>query len=127
MITDFHAINRQLPAHERVHRFDRFLFQCPAPDVRLIGGHDEQKARRLQFAAGFGRVGENFKLAQAGGRIGLAVAHQSAVDDAVAIQKDSAPPFGVRISDFGLHLVLSHLVRPIFSFGWDTKRCQTTA
>jgi hypothetical protein len=36
-------------------------------------------------------TGENFEFGQAGGRIGLAVAHDGAIDDAIPIQKDGSP------------------------------------
>jgi hypothetical protein len=37
------------------------------------------------------------------------------------------PGPGLRISDFGLHRVLSHLVLPTLSTGWETNKCQITA
>ena len=47
MITDFHAVKRQLPAHFSVDGFDQFQLDCAATDIRLVRGDDEQKAGGL--------------------------------------------------------------------------------
>ena len=72
MKTNFHAVNRQLRQHVRVNFFDHFLFQSAAANIRLVGGHDQQKSGGLQFCARGGNVGKNFKLGQTRRRIRLA-------------------------------------------------------
>ena len=90
--------------------------QGATADVWLVCGNDEKKTGLLQFGASFDDAGENLEFLQRRRRIGLAVASERAVDDAVAIQEDGPP-----------HFVPSHLVRFTFSFGCETNRCHTTA
>ena len=127
MITNFNAVNGQLPAHSGMNCFHDFLFQRAAAHVRLVGHHHEQKACLLESGTGGRNLGENFKFHQTCWRIRLALTLQRPVDDAVAVEKNGTPDFGLRTSDFGLHRVLSHLVWPTLSLGCDTNKCQITA
>ena len=110
-----------------MNHFHNFLLKRSAADVGLVGRHDEQVASVLELFARGGHAGKNFEFIQIPRGIRLAVVFQGAVDDAVAVEKDGAPDFGFRTSDFGLHRVLSHFVWPAFNFGCDTNKCQMTA
>ena len=62
MITNFHAVDRQLAAHFRVDGFDDFLFQRAAANVRLVGGDDQQKSGGFQSGAGVRNFRKNFEI-----------------------------------------------------------------
>ncbi len=90
MIANFHAVNGQLLAHAGVDGFDYFPLECVATNVGLVGHHHEQKTGLFQLCTGGGNLGENFKFVQVPGRIRFAVTLQCAVDDAIAVKKNSA-------------------------------------
>jgi len=108
-------------------RLDNFFFERSTAHVRLVGHHHKQKTGLLQLCTGGGNLGKNFKFVQVPGGIRFAVTLQRAVDNAIAVEKNGVPGPGLRISDFGLHRVLSHLVLPTLSTGWETNKCQITA
>jgi hypothetical protein len=70
-------------------------------DVGLVGGNNQDEARRFEPRAGPGNRGHKFKLPKAHGRIRLAPPLQGAVDDAIAIQKNGRPQSG-RILGHGM-------------------------
>ena len=45
MITDFHPVNGQPPAHFGMNGFDDFLFERATTHVRLVGRDDQQETR----------------------------------------------------------------------------------
>ena len=89
-----------------------------ARDVRLVGHDDQQEARLAQRRKRLPDARQNLKFGDAGGRIGLAVAHEGAIEHPVAIEEHGASHG--RTAD-------SHLVWLAFSLGCETRRCQTTA
>ena len=102
-----------------MHRLDGLEALGAAGHVRLVGDHQQQEAAVLEAGQRRRRTGDNFQLGGGRGRIGLAIAHDGAVQDTVAIEKDRARQ-AQAVTD-------SHLVSACFSAGCDTSRCQTTA
>ena len=98
--TDFHPVNGQLCQHVRVDFFNDFLLQSATTNIGLVRGDDEQKAGGLQLRAGGRNFRQNFKFSQARRRIRAGVAFQSPIDDAVAVEKNSAPHFCLLTSNF---------------------------
>ena len=127
MKTNLHAVNGKLLHQVRVNIFHEFLFQGAASDIRLIRRNDQQKFGGFQFRAGVGNFGKDFKFIQASRRKRFAVAFQRAVDYAIAVKENSAVHFRFPLSAFRFYFVDSHFVWPIFNFGCDTSKCQTTA
>ena len=89
-----------------------------AGDVRLVRHDDQKEARFVQRCERLSDAGQDLKLGDAGGRVGLAVAHRGAIEHPVAIEEHGASHG--RTAD-------SHLVWLAFSLGCETRRCQTTA
>ncbi len=116
--TNLDAVERwQRRAQLRVHGFDRCLDLSSATYIGLVRDDDKKKARLLQPRAGFRHAIIEHKLIQTLRRIRTPFTHNWPIQYSVAIEKDRAPSY----------FVLSHFVCATFSFGWLTKRCQTTA
>ena len=90
MITNLHAIQGQLTAHVRVERFDEGLRNRAAPDIGLIGGDDEEESGVLQLSTSLSHSGKNLELRETGRWVWLVVANKRAIDDAVAVEENSA-------------------------------------
>src|SRR5437588_4374712 len=116
--TNLDAVERgQRRAQLRMHGFDGGTALSSAPHIGLVRDDNKEKACILQDRAGFLHAIIKRKLIHALRRIRVPLSHDGPVQYSVAIEKDHAPSY----------LVLSHFVWVIFSFGWLTKRCQTTA
>src|SRR4029077_21100419 len=100
-----------------MHRLDYLAPLCASVNVGLIRDHDQQKARGIELLTTRGQVFVDFEVLYAGRGIGPALTHERSVEYAVAIEENSATRY----------FVLSHFVCATLSFGWLTKRCQTTA
>ena len=88
MITNFNAVNGQLPAHFRMDRLDNFFFERPAAHVRLVCYDNEQKARLFQTATRLRHFGKNLKFAQTCRRIRQPIALQRTADDPVTVEEN---------------------------------------
>ena len=99
-----------------MHRFDRFARLRAARDVGLIRDDDQAEAGIAQLVQRIGNSVQHFQILDVIGRMRLSIAHDGAIDDAVAIEKHGFH-----------HLVDSHFVSAAFSAGCDTSRCHTTA
>ena len=75
-------------AETRVHGFDDGGGLGAAADVGLVGDDDENVAGGGEGGAGRGDTGEEFEFGEGGGRVGLAVADDLAVQGAVAVEED---------------------------------------
>src|SRR5208282_171159 len=100
MAANLHAVNRKPAAHFSMNHFHDFLFERPTANVGLVGRHDKQVTSLLEFCARDGNAGQNFEFTQACRCIRQTVTFQGAVDDAIAVEEDGAPDFGLRTSDF---------------------------
>ena len=129
IVADLDAIDWQRRAHFPVHRLDDLARLCAASDIGLVRGDDEEEACCLQLRARVRDAGQEFKILHARGRVRLAVTDNGTIDDAIAIEEDGAFHRLFLFQKFHLayHFVLSHFVSFTFSFGWETKRCHTTA
>ena len=93
------------------------LALCPASHVGLVGNYHEKKSGGFETLAADQDILVKFKFLHVLWRIWTAVSDEGPVEHAVAIEENSAARY----------FVLSHFVCATLSFGWLTKRCQTTA
>ena len=103
--------------HSGMHPLNLGTTLGAAPDIGLICDDDQEKAGRAQPRATVDHIIKQREVSCARRRIRTAVADQRLVQHSVAIEKNGAARY----------FVLSHFVCATFSFGWLTKRCQTTA
>lgn len=104
--------------HFLVHSLDNLTWNGASSHVGLVRGYNEQKTGLLETPTCLLYAGKNLELVEVAGRIWQTIAGHSAIDDAVAIQKNCPAH---------IHFVLSHFVLPTLSLGCETNRCHTTA
>ena len=81
------AVNGQLCHHVRMDLFNHLLLQSAPPDIRLVGGDNQQIADGLEPSTGCRNIRKNLKFGQTRWRIGFGVALQRTVDDTIAIEE----------------------------------------
>lgn len=99
-----------------VHRLDALAALRSPAHIRLISDNHEKKASRFQPGARLGRVRVKLEFIDVPRRKRTAVADHWPIEHAVPIQEDRP-----------IYFVLSHFVCAVFSAGWETNKCQTTA
>lgn len=108
VVTDFNRVQgRHGGAQFRVHRFDRFPGLGSSTDIRLIGHHNQNKARLFKLRASFRGLGINVELLDPRRRKRKSVTHHRPIENAIPIEKDGP----------SLYFVLSHFVCAVFSAG----------
>ena len=112
METGHHAVNRQLFQKPFMNGFDGLAGERAATDIRLVRRNHQEKSKLFESLTRLGYTRQQFEFVQAARRIGLTCTNEGAVDDAVAVEKDSAyqrigiqgrSEFGVWRSEFGVH------------------------
>jgi hypothetical protein len=75
-----------------VHLVHDVALDVAIADIRLIGDHDDEKARRAQAANRHRSSGQQPEILGSAGRIGLPVPHVGAIQHTVTIEEHGAAP-----------------------------------
>ena len=92
MIANLDPVNRQGPGDHRMKALDDRLFHGLPTDIRLVGGHHQEKPAPFEVGAGLGDSGQNLELLRPDRRIRFPVTNARPIQHAVAIQKNRPPP-----------------------------------
>ena len=116
MGTHSDIVNGQFGPQTGVHFTDYFRGYQAVGYVRLVGDHDNEKARLLEAGDCAACPGQKAQILKPPDSIGLSVPNHGSDDDTIPIKKNRPPPRR-----------FYHFVDLRCRAGWDTRQCQTTA
>src|ERR1700722_16674560 len=110
MITDEDIIDRQRGRQCPMDGLDGVAGLGAAGDIGLVGDYKQSESVRLQVEQRRRNLGQQFEFFHSGRRKRLAIAHYSAVEDAVAVEEDCRTKLPIAESSrLPLGLALLHL------------------